>query len=137
MKQRLPIRHQDHSSIDFAWPKEPTEANNQYILTMQNNFSKYCILTPVKQATAEEVTGVIMDRLISYFGRPVTLISDQGSHFTNRTLEEFVRMFKINKFCTTAYHPQSNDGIERMHHTLNEYLKLYFRFAKIGTNFYP
>ena len=71
-----------------------------------------------------------MDRLISYFGPPVTLISDQGSHFMNGTLEEFTRMFKINKFCTTDYHPQSNGGIESMHHALNEYLKLYFQACK-------
>ena len=45
----------------------------------------------------------------------------------NWTLEEFARIFKINKFLTTAYHPQSNGGIERMHHTLNEYLKLYLK----------
>ena len=43
----------------------------------------------------------------------------------NRTLEEFARIFKINMFSTTAYHPQSNGDIERMHHTLNEYLKFY------------
>ena len=56
-------------SIDFVGPKEPTEANNQYILTIQDNFSKYCILTPVKQATAEEVTRVLMDRLIIILDR--------------------------------------------------------------------
>ena len=80
---------------------------------------------PVRQATAEKVTRVLREKLICYFGSRVTLISDQGPHFMNRTLEEFARIFKINKFSTTAYHPQSNGGIERMHHTLNEYLKFY------------
>ena len=73
---------------------------------------------------AEEVTRALTEKLICYFGSPVTLISDQGPHFMNRTLEEFARIFKINKFSTTAYHLQSNGSIERMHHTLNEYLKL-------------
>ena len=45
----------------------------------------------------------------------------------NRTLEEFARIFKINKFSTTAYHRQSNGVIERMHRKLNEYLKLYLK----------
>ena len=48
----------------------------------------------------------------------------------NRTLEEFVRVFKINKFYTTACHPQSNGGIERMDHTINEYLKMYLKEFK-------
>ena len=82
---------------------------------------------PVRQATAEEVTRALTEKLICYFGSPVTLISDQGPHLMNKTLDEFARIFKINKFSTTAYHPRSNGGIERMHHTLNEYLKFYLK----------
>ena len=48
----------------------------------------------------------------------------------NRILEEFARVFKINKFYMTAYHPQSNGGIEWMHHNLNEYLKMYLKEYK-------
>ena len=35
-------------SIDFVGPKEVTRLDNQYILTIQENFSKYFILTPTK-----------------------------------------------------------------------------------------
>ena len=84
--------------------KEPTLSENQYILTIQDNFSKYCVLVPVRQAMAEEVTRARTEKLICYFGSTVNLISDQGPHFMNQTLEEFARIFKINKFSTTAYH---------------------------------
>ena len=53
------------------------------------------------------------------------MITDQGTHFQNKLLEEFARIFKIEKYCSTAYHPQLNGGIERMHHALTEYLKQY------------
>ena len=89
-------------------PKEVTRLDNQYILTIQDNFRKYCILAPTKQATAEEVTRVLTEKLISYFGTPAVIISDQGTHFVNKIMNEFAKAFKINKFCTTAYHPQSN-----------------------------
>ena len=110
VKTRLPMLITDTPSkpfskisMDFVGSKEPSEAGDQYILTIQDNFSKYCILTPVRQATAGEVTRVLTNKLISYFRPPSTLITDQGSHFMNRILEEFARVFKINKFCTTAY----------------------------------
>ena len=35
------------------------------------------------------------------------------------------RIFNIKKYNSTAYHPQSNGAIERMHSTLTEYLKQY------------
>ena len=85
VKTRLPMLITDTPSrpfskisMDFVGPKKPTEAGNQYILTIQDNFSKYCILTPVRQATAGEVTRVLTNKLISYFGPPSTLITDQG-----------------------------------------------------------
>ena len=80
---------------------------------------------PVEHATAREVTQALTEKLICYFGPPVTLISDQGAHFMNRVMEEFARIFRVNKYSTTAYYPQSNGGIERMHHTLKEYIKMY------------
>ena len=132
-----PARPFSKISIDFVGPKEPTPAENQYILTIQDNFSKYCVLVPVRQATAEEVTRALTEKLICYFGSPVTLISDQGPHFMNLILEEFARIFKFNKFSTTAYHPQSNDGIERMHHTFNEYLKFYLKESTDKDSFLP
>ena len=132
VKTRLPMLIADTPSkpfrkisMDSVGPKEPTEAGNQYILTVQDNFSKYCILVPVKHASAEKVTRVLTNKVTSYFGSPSTLITDQGSHFMSKTLEELARTYKINKFCTTAYHLQLNEGIERMHYTLNEYLKMY------------
>ena len=78
-----PARPFSKISIDFVGPKEPTSAENQYILTIQDNFNKYCVLVPVRQATAEEVTRTLTEKLICYFGSPVTLMSDQGPHFMN------------------------------------------------------
>jgi transposase InsO family protein len=59
------------------------------------------------------------------FGPPAALLTDQGTHFQNKLLDEFAKLFGINKYCTTAYHPLSNGSIERMHHTLTEYLRKY------------
>ena len=52
----------------------------------------------------------------------------------NKTIQEFAQICKINKFCITAYLPQSNGGIERMHHILNEYLKISLKKKRIGTS---
>ena len=62
-----PARPFSKISIDFVGPKEPTSAENQYILTIQDNFSKYCVLVPVRQVTAEEVTRALTEKLISFY----------------------------------------------------------------------
>jgi transposase InsO family protein len=116
--------------MDFYGPLETTEEGHRYILTAQDCLTKYVILTPVKQATAEEVARVLTEKIICYFGPPAALLTDQGTHFQNRLLEEFAKIFRIEKYCTTAYHPQSNGAIERMHHTLTEYLRKYIENKK-------
>jgi transposase InsO family protein len=96
-------------SIDFYGPLNTTPEGYKYILTIQDYLSKYCILVPVKHASAEEVVKGLTDKLICYFGPPAALLIDQRTHFKNKLLEEFAKLFGINKYCTTAYNPQSNE----------------------------
>jgi transposase InsO family protein len=112
-------------SIDFYGYLNTTLEDYKYILTIQDCLSKYCILVPVKHANAEEVAKGLTEKMICYFGPPAALLTDQGTHFQNKLLDEFAKLIGINKSCTTAYHPQSNGSIERMHHTLTEYLRKY------------
>ena len=112
-------------SLDFYGPLEETEEGFKYILSAQDALTKYIILTPVKRANAEEVARALTEKIICYFGPPASILTDQGTHFRNKLLDEFAKIFKIQKYCTTAYHPQSNGAIERMHHTLTEYLRKY------------
>ena len=132
VKTKLPMLITDTSSrpfqkisMDFYGPLEVTKAGNRYILTIQDTLTKYCILVPLKRATAKEVARAMVNRFICYFGPPSAILTDQGTNFLSRTLEEFARMFRIEKYNTSAYHPQSNGGVERMHHTLTEYMKGY------------
>ena len=100
VKTRLPMLINDtpskpfsNISIDFVGPKKSTETGNRYILTIQDSFSKFCVFVPTRHVTAEEVTRPLLEKFICYFGSPVTLISDQRTHFINAILEEFVRIF--------------------------------------------
>jgi hypothetical protein len=132
VKTRLPMIISDTSlhafekiSIDFYGPLNTTPEGYKYILTIQDYLSKYCILVTVKHANAEEVAKGLTEKMICYFGPPAAHLIDQGTHFQNKLFDEFAKLFGINKYCITAYHPQSNNSIERMHHTLAEYLRKY------------
>lgn len=113
-------------SIDYYGPiNKPSAYDNTHILSIQDWHSKYIVLAPVQRATAEETVRALVNKFIGYFGAPSKLLSDRGTHFMNKTMEELARLFKIEKLGTTAFHPQTNGAIERMHHVLAEYLKAY------------
>jgi transposase InsO family protein len=131
MKTRLPMiisNTRTHAfekiSIDFYGSLNYIPDDYKYILTIQNCLTKYSIFVHVKHANTEEVAKGLTEQIRCYFGPP-TILTDPGTHFQNKLLDEFTKLFGINKYCTTAYHPQSNVSIERMHHTLTEYLKKY------------
>jgi hypothetical protein len=46
-----------------------------------------------------------------------------GQTFYPPSCEDFTRKFNIQHFKTTAYHPQSNNFMERSHQVITEYLK--------------
>lgn len=94
----MPCRSFEKILIDFCGPMELTKGESQYVLIIQCNLSKYCVLTPVGEATAQEGGRIITQRFIYYFGRPRTIISDQGTHFINELLEAFVVIFRLNKY---------------------------------------
>ena len=60
----------------------------------------------------------IYKNILTRFGFPITLISDQGSHFINKTIKALIDQFKIDHQRSTAYHPQSNGAIEAFNKTL-------------------
>ena len=53
------------------------------------------------------------------------IVTDQGTNFMSSLFKSVAKRFRITQFRTTAFHPQTNELIERSHYVLTEYLKHY------------
>lgn len=113
----------DTVSIDLHGPLDPTESGNKWILTMLDLLTKYFIVAPLKQASATEVARALVDHLICQFGPPKAILTDQGTVFQGKVIEALARIFKVGKFRTSAFHPQSSGALERTHDPLVQYIK--------------
>jgi len=49
-----------------------------------------------------------------------TVLMDQGTNFLSEVFKNVCKLLKITKVQTTAYHPESNGALERLHRTLIE-----------------
>ena len=90
----------------------PSSFGNIYILLAVDYVSKWVEATacPINDATT--VDGLIQRNILSRFGAPRTIISDEGSHFANKVFAILMSRYGIKHMIGLAYHPQSNGQAE-------------------------
>jgi transposase InsO family protein len=56
--------------------------------------------------------------MFSRVGVPKELLTDQGSNFMSDLIKQVCKLLKINKLCTTPYHPEANGLVENFNGVL-------------------
>ena len=64
------------------------------------------IACPINDAIT--VAGFIQTNILSMFGAPRTIISNEGSHVANKIFAKLMSIYGIGHVMELAYHPQSN-----------------------------
>lgn len=111
-------------ALDVVGPLPMTESGNRFIITMQDDLTKYSHAVSVPNHEAKTIANVLLN-FICQFGIPESILTDQGSDFTSNVIKDLNRLFKIRHILSSPYHPQTNGALERSHSTLKEYLKHY------------
>lgn len=111
-------------AIDIVGPITLTENGNRFIVTMQDDLTKFSYAKPVPNHEAITIANCLLE-FITIFGIPESLLSDNGSDFCSEVIKELNKLFKIKHVFSSPYHPQTNGALERSHQTLKEYLKHY------------
>lgn len=109
--------------IDIVGPFNETENGHKYILTMCDRLSRYLIMTPIKDIKALTVTQAFLTHWVCVFGIPDCVISDQGTQFESTIFQHLMKILNIKKQRTTAYRPQSNGRVERLHREIKKRLR--------------
>ena len=68
-------------SLDIVGPFPVLKNGHNNILTIQCNFSKYCLAIPLRDATAGSVPDALIKSFLCIFGSPVTISTNQSSNF--------------------------------------------------------
>ena len=100
--------------LDFIGPIKPMAryTNNRYILVATNYATKWVEARALRTNTAAVTAKFLYDTIITRFGCPVELVSDQGSHFLNEAIQILVDQFLITHRTSTPYYPQGNGQAE-------------------------
>jgi hypothetical protein len=116
-------------TMDFITDLPPSRrGRNVYdsILVIVDRKTKMSLYVPCdKKCDAEELAHLLVERVISRFGTPDSIVSDRGPIFTSNFWSEVCYITKIKKRLSTAFHPQTDGQTERQNQTLIHWLRCY------------
>ena len=116
----VPNRRFSHVHVDITMM--PESNGHSYLLTMIDRFSRWPAAVPMKDISTETVVDALAHGWISSFGIPETITTDRGSQFTSAVWTQLLEVWGIRHNLTTAYHPEANGLVERLHRRLKESL---------------
>nr|GEY45518.1 reverse transcriptase domain-containing protein [Tanacetum cinerariifolium] len=96
--------------INFMGPFPPSKSN-KYILVVVDYVSKWVEAKALSTNDARVVVKFIK-QLFSRFDTPNALISDRGTQFCNKVLENALLKYGVTHRFATPYHPQTSGQVE-------------------------
>jgi transposase InsO family protein len=100
-------------SLDCMGPLPLTEQGNRYILTCQDQLSRYVVAIALRNQEAVTRARALVDNVITVFGSPASIFTDSNSNFTGEIMRHLCKHLTISKTNTTAFRPQSNGSVEK------------------------
>ena len=100
--------------MDIFGTLPTTRTGNNYILSIQDQFTKYLILITLKDTEAESIIEGLFVHYIYTFGVPKHIHTDQGANFVSNIVKNFETLFRIRHIKTSTCHPQSNGSLQKI-----------------------
>jgi len=110
-------------AMDIAGPMPTTSEGYRFIIVIQDYYSKWVELFPLKNHTAVDVADILVREFFTRYGVCEKLHSDQGAEFDSGLMHEVMRLWGVHKTRTSPFAPWSNGMVERS----NKSIKLMLR----------
>jgi hypothetical protein len=130
-RQRRPIvdfgapRLFDRVAVDVQGEFPESQSNNKYIVTFIEISTRWTEGFPVPEVSAETIASLFVRFILLRFGAVRSLLSDRGSNFLSEIVLETCKLCNVTKVNTSAYHPQTNGNVERIHGSYNSMISKY------------
>ena len=108
----------------------PPSNGKQYIIVAVEYVSKWVEAEACAVSDAKQVIKFLKKNIFTRFGIPRAIISDGGSHFINRVVNQLLAKFNLHHRVTTPYHPQVNGQVEVSNRELKRILEAIVGKAK-------
>ena len=100
-------------AIDLIGKIYPASSKgHSFIIVATDYFTKWVEAIPMKKVEQKDVISFIKEYIIHRFGIPQTIITDQGTMFTEEEMKEFAEDYNIKLLNSTPHYAQANGQAE-------------------------
>jgi len=112
-----PRQRFEHVHVDLVGPL-PVSKGYSYLLTVVDRFTRWPEAIPLTETSTVACARALLLHWVARFGIPRRITSDRGAQFTSAIWSNLCSLLGMEALHTTAYHPQANGLVERMHRQL-------------------
>ena len=127
------LKHVEIDLTDFRNLPCSCTSSHKWVLHINDHYSKYSWLIPLKSKTCEEVVQALQN-VFFMFGFPHTLQSDNGKEFTGKKMKDFCKTNSISQVHGAPRTPTTQGLVERGNRTFKENLSNILREKKAELN---
>ncbi len=106
--------------VDFVDMIKPI-GGKRYMLVVVDRFSRWPEACPTKRKDAQSVAKFLCREVISRWGLPERISSDNGKEFVDKTVRLILQKLGIKQRLGAVYYPQSQGICEKMNGILNKW----------------
>ena len=112
-------------ATDYAGPFKATVRGNNYLMIINDSFSKYLVCRPTTDKETTTVANVMLEHWFRIFGIPERILSDKGKEFRSKLIEALCAILDIERINTTPVHPQCDGQSEKSVQQIKKMIRAY------------
>ncbi|XP_016172235.1 uncharacterized protein K02A2.6-like [Arachis ipaensis] len=109
--------------VDLLGPLPPEPGQVKYLIVAIDYYTKWVEAEPLASISAANCQKFMWKQVVTRFGIPETVISDNGTKFTDKKFKGFLEGLKIKQRFSSVEHPQTNGQVEAANKVILKGLK--------------
>jgi len=124
LRPQVTLKVFNNWEVEFLGPINPPfeRSGASYIITTMEYLTRWDEETTMKDCSTKTATHFLFEQVVTIFGCPRILMSDERTHLINSTIQELIEEFEIHHQKSTPYHPQANGIVEAFNKILENAL---------------
>ncbi|XP_019157296.1 PREDICTED: uncharacterized protein LOC109153863 [Ipomoea nil] len=106
--------------VDIVGPFPQLSGRRKFIIVAIDYFSKWVEAEPLATITSQQCARFIWRNLVSRFGVPVQIVTDNGRQFEGQHFKNFLATIDTKSIRSSVAYPQGNGQVENANRTILE-----------------